>query len=153
MNTWKVASATEELNFFTYFNLNVNSGTVLDSQAPDLKEPGSQKQQHLLLEAQEQHSPGDRERTLHGRHMVHALQNKLRLICDRGGGMSFLVGLPSSTHSNCREWRRGLCSQAWLLSSSICHDFYFPISNLASCGWKWNHQSGQSLVPPLVIDL
>ena len=65
MNTSKVASATEKLNFFL-FNLNVNSGTALDSQAPDLKEPGSQKQQHLLLEAQEQQSPGDRKRTLHG---------------------------------------------------------------------------------------
>ena len=81
-----MASATEKLNFLK-FHLNVNSGTALGSQAPDLKEPGSQKQQHLLLEAQEQQSPGDRERTLHGRHMVRALQNKLRLICQRRGNV------------------------------------------------------------------
>lgn len=72
----------------------MNSGTVLDSQAPDLKEPGSQRQQHLLLEAQEQHSPGDREHTLHGQHMVRALQNKLRLICDRGGDCLSLLASP-----------------------------------------------------------
>lgn len=90
-------------------------------------------------EAMKVQSPGaDRKQRSPRQHMACALQDKKDGCVTR---IPFPLASPPPPTLTASSGEGGLHSQAWLLSSSIYHDFYFPISNLASCGWKWNHQS------------